>query len=128
MGGRVFGSTDQMTSLDQIVTRAKLGGAGSLTCAPLMHGAAQWAAYNMITMGGRIVIPDDVERLRAGDVLRLDVQAHWFYPRDPVRGQLPTGYQRSGAGVCLIHCGPEHPSSLLLGRRPTSVTDARALP
>mgnify|MGYP000845688213 CR=1 FL=1 len=80
------------------------------------------------------IVPVDVAlrpqatRFRAGDVLRLDVQAHWFYPRDPVRGQLPTGYQRSGAGVCLIHCGPEHPSSLLLGRRPTSVTDARALP
>ena len=38
---------------------------------PFMHGAAQWAAYNIITMGGRIVIPDDVERLRADDVLRL---------------------------------------------------------
>ena len=31
---------------------------------PFMHGAAQWAAYNAITMGGRLVIPDDVERLR----------------------------------------------------------------
>lgn len=79
------------------------------------------------------IVPVDVAlrphatRFRAGDVLRLDVQAHWFYPRDPVRGQLPTGYQRSDSGVCLIHCGPEHPSSLLLGRRPTSVTDARVL-
>ncbi len=27
---------------------------------PFMHGAAQWAAYNAITMGGRLVIPDDV--------------------------------------------------------------------
>ena len=32
---------------------------------PFMHGAAQWAAYNMVTMGGRLVIPDDVERMRA---------------------------------------------------------------
>ncbi|MFN8156971.1 MAG: CocE/NonD family hydrolase [Candidatus Nanopelagicales bacterium] len=76
------------------------------------------------------IVPVDVAlrphatRFRAGDVLRLDVQARWFYPRDPVRGQLPTGYQRSEDGVCLIHCGPEHPSSLLLGTRPTSVTDA----
>ena len=36
-----------------------------------MHAAAQWAAYNVITLGGRIVIPDDVDRLRPADVLRL---------------------------------------------------------
>ena len=27
---------------------------------PFMHGAAQWAAFNAVTMGGRMVIPDDV--------------------------------------------------------------------
>jgi fatty-acyl-CoA synthase len=38
---------------------------------PFMHGAAQWAAFNAVTMGGRIVIPDDVERMRPAEVLRL---------------------------------------------------------
>jgi hypothetical protein len=38
---------------------------------PFMHGAAQWAAFNAVTMGGRLVIPDDVERMNPGAVLRL---------------------------------------------------------
>ncbi len=73
MGGRPFGSSDAMRSYEEVVERAKAaaGHMSLLMLPPLMHGAAQWAAYNMITMGGRIVIPDDVERLRAGDVLRL---------------------------------------------------------
>ncbi len=73
MGGRPFGSSDAMRSYDEVVERAKAaaGHMSLLMLPPLMHGAAQWAAYNMITMGGRIVIPDDVEKLRAGDVLRL---------------------------------------------------------
>ncbi len=73
MGGRPFGSNDAMQSYAEVAERAKsiAGHMSLLMLPPLMHGAAQWAAYNMITMGGRIVIPDDVERLRAGDVLRL---------------------------------------------------------
>ena len=51
MGGRIFGSTDQVASLDRIVDRAKLGGGGSLTCAPLMHGAAQWSAFSCMLAG-----------------------------------------------------------------------------
>jgi 3-oxocholest-4-en-26-oate---CoA ligase len=41
---------------------------------PLMHGAAQWASFNAVTMGGRVVIPDDVERMRPAEVLRLAAQ------------------------------------------------------
>ncbi len=73
MGGRPFGSDTALVSHDEIAdrVRAAAGAMSLLMLPPLMHGAAQWAAYNMITMGGRIVIPDDVERLRADDVLRL---------------------------------------------------------
>src|SRR6478609_5207755 len=73
MGGRPFGSDTALTSYDEIAERAKAaaGAMSILMLPPFMHGAAQWAAYNIITMGGRIVIPDDVERLRADDVLRL---------------------------------------------------------
>ena len=73
MGGRPFGSNDAMTSYAEVAERAKVaaGAMSLLMLPPLMHGAAQWALYNLITMGGRIVIPDDVERLRAADVLRL---------------------------------------------------------
>ena len=73
MGGRPFGSNDAMRTYAEVADRARAaaGHMSLLMLPPFMHGAAQWAAYNMITMGGRIVIPDDVERLRADDVLRL---------------------------------------------------------
>jgi predicted acyl esterase len=71
------------------------------------------------------IVPVDVAlrpqatRFRAGDLLRLDVQGRWFYPRDPVRGQLPTAYQQSPPATVVLHTGPTHPATLLLGRRPT---------
>ncbi|MHA3021326.1 acyl-CoA synthetase [Mycobacterium sp. BMJ-28] len=73
MGGRPFGSDQALASYDELAEKARTAGGalGMLMIPPFMHGAAQWAAYNAITMGGKIVIPDDVERLRAADVLRL---------------------------------------------------------
>jgi 3-oxocholest-4-en-26-oate---CoA ligase len=73
MGGRPFGSSTALASYDEIAERAKAaaGAMSLLMLPPFMHGAAQWAAYNIITMGGWIAIPDDVERMRAADVLRL---------------------------------------------------------
>lgn len=59
-------------------------------------------------------------QFRAGDVLRLDIRGDWFYPRDPVRGQLPTGYQKSKRGTCVLHTGGEHDSFVYLGHRPAS--------
>ena len=38
---------------------------------PLIHGAAQWAAFTILTMGGWVAIPDDVRRMQADQVLRL---------------------------------------------------------
>ncbi|CAN5511886.1 acyl-CoA synthetase [soil metagenome] len=73
MGGRPFGSSDALTSYDEVAERAKAsaGVMSLLMLPPFMHGAAQWGAYNIITMGGWIAIPDDVEKLRIADVLRL---------------------------------------------------------
>jgi 3-oxocholest-4-en-26-oate---CoA ligase len=73
MGGRPFGSDTEMTSYEEVAQRARTaaGAMSILMLPPFMHGAAQWAAYNIVTMGGRLVIPDDVERFRVGDVLRL---------------------------------------------------------
>jgi len=45
MGGRVYGTGETVTSLAEIVERSRPEGPGSMTCAPLMHGAAQWAAF-----------------------------------------------------------------------------------
>jgi len=80
-------------------------------------------------MAGEIV-PVDIElrphatRWRAGEMLRLDVRGNWFYPRDPIRGQLPTGYQKSERGTCVVHTGGDYNSRLLLGVRPVVATDA----
>ncbi|WP_235892585.1 acyl-CoA synthetase [Mycolicibacterium hodleri] len=73
MGGRPWGSDQALTSYEELADKARSsGGAMSMMMIPpFMHGAAQWAAFNAVTMGGRIVIPDDVERMRPAEVLRL---------------------------------------------------------
>jgi len=60
-------------------------------------------------------------RFRAGDELRLELRGRWLFPRDPLRGQFPAGYQRGPRARCIIHTGPETPSSLLLGVRSVTV-------
>jgi acyl-CoA synthetase (AMP-forming)/AMP-acid ligase II len=52
MGGRTYGTGEPVTGLDEIVERSKPDGPGSMTAAPLMHGAAQWAAFINLC-GGR---------------------------------------------------------------------------
>ncbi|WP_067972626.1 acyl-CoA synthetase [Mycolicibacter icosiumassiliensis] len=53
MGGREFGTGAVPTTLEEIVERTRAAGAaGSMTVAPLMHGAAQWAAF-ITLLGGR---------------------------------------------------------------------------
>jgi fatty-acyl-CoA synthase len=52
MGGREFGTGTIPTGLDELVERTRAGGPGSITVAPLMHGAAQWAAF-ITVLGGR---------------------------------------------------------------------------
>jgi acyl-CoA synthetase (AMP-forming)/AMP-acid ligase II len=52
MGGRVYGTGEVVSSLDEVVERSRVEGPGSMTCAPLMHGAAQWAAFINLC-GGR---------------------------------------------------------------------------
>jgi acyl-CoA synthetase (AMP-forming)/AMP-acid ligase II len=76
MGGRPWGSDQSLSSYDELTTKASAspGVMSILMIPPLMHGAAQWATFNMVTMGGRVVMPDDVERLRPAEVLRLAEQ------------------------------------------------------
>ncbi|MEZ0353782.1 acyl-CoA synthetase [Mycobacterium sp. pR1184] len=56
MGGRPPFGGDPVTSLDDIVERSRPGGPGSMTCAPLMHGAAQWAAFINLCSGRPFVM------------------------------------------------------------------------
>jgi acyl-CoA synthetase (AMP-forming)/AMP-acid ligase II len=73
MGGRPWGSDQPLVSHDELAekARASAGAMSMMMIPPFMHGAAQWAAFNAVTMGGRLVIPDDVERMRPAEVLRL---------------------------------------------------------
>ncbi len=73
MGGRPFPAGEALTSYEDLATqvRANAGIRSLLLIPPLMHGAAQWGAFNTITTGGWIAIPDDVVRFDADAILRL---------------------------------------------------------
>ena len=73
MGGRPFGAGRSFASYDELAdhVRVAAGNMSVLMIPPLMHGSAQWTAFNVFTMGGRIVIPDNVHQLQAADVLAL---------------------------------------------------------
>lgn len=55
MGGREFGTGAIPDTLDDVVARTEYGGPGSMTVAPLMHGAAQWAGFTTL-LGGRAFV------------------------------------------------------------------------
>jgi acyl-CoA synthetase (AMP-forming)/AMP-acid ligase II len=73
MGGRPFGADDALASYEELAERAKsaAGFASLLLTPPFMHGAAQWATFQIMTMGGWIAIPDDVESIRPEQIVAL---------------------------------------------------------
>ncbi|PND54797.1 acyl-CoA synthetase [Mycobacterium sp. ENV421] len=73
MGGRPFGSDTSLSTYAELAEQARTnaGFRSVLMIPPLMHGAAQWAAFNMFSTGGWMVLPDDVDRLNAPAVMRL---------------------------------------------------------
>lgn len=73
MGGRPFGSEIPLGSYADLARQASQspGEMSILLLPPLMHGAAQWAAFHTITLGGRLVIPDRVDRLWPEEALRV---------------------------------------------------------
>ena len=68
MGGRPWGSDQPMASYDELAdkARASAGAMSMMMIPPFMHGAAQWAAFNAVTMGGRAGHP----RRRGADAAR----------------------------------------------------------
>jgi 3-oxocholest-4-en-26-oate---CoA ligase len=86
MGGRPVGGTSVLESYEQLAVQAQgsPGAMSLLMIPPLMHGAAQWGAFTAVTMGGRLVIPDDVERFRPDEALSLAA-------REKVMGILTVG-------------------------------------
>lgn len=73
MGGRPFGSETPLGSHAELAAQARRtrGEMSILLLPPLMHGAAQWAAFHTITLGGRLVFPDHVDRLVPEEALRV---------------------------------------------------------
>jgi acyl-CoA synthetase (AMP-forming)/AMP-acid ligase II len=69
MGGRRLDGSEY-ASLDEIVAGTAMGAAvRSLIGPPLMHGAAQWASFMMLTLGATLLFPNQVERLDPHDFL-----------------------------------------------------------
>ncbi len=76
MGGTPFGTAEPFASYDAIAEAAVAanGGMTLLMIPPFMHGAAQWSTFHMITSGGKIVIPDNVQRFDPADALTIAVR------------------------------------------------------
>lgn len=77
MGGTPLGGGEALKSYDELRDRARqaAGALSLLMVAPFMHGAGQWATFYLVTMGGCIVLLDDVSRLDPAAALRL-VEQH----------------------------------------------------
>jgi 3-oxocholest-4-en-26-oate---CoA ligase len=71
MGGRIFGTGEMVTSLQEIVERSRPEGPGSMTVAPLMHGAAQWAAFISLCGGRPFVMPATTTHFDPAEALAL---------------------------------------------------------
>lgn len=73
MGGRQFGTDEALRSYDDVAARAAAapGATSVLLIAPLMHGAAQWGAFQVFSMGGWVAFPDDVESMKPEQIMRL---------------------------------------------------------
>lgn len=61
----------------------------------------------------RQIVPVEIDLLpsatlfEAGSELHLQIQGRWFYARNPLTGQFPAYYERSGRGQCTMHLGQD---------------------
>ncbi len=61
--------TQEITTLEALVERAKRGGVRALPAPPFMHGAAHWVAFNMWHVGGTVVVQSNPRQLDPHDLL-----------------------------------------------------------
>ncbi len=72
MGGRKVGTWEIVTSYQGITERLAESPAYRLMILPpLMHGAAQWAAFMLMAQGATLVFPDETRRVDPDDVWRV---------------------------------------------------------
>jgi acyl-CoA synthetase (AMP-forming)/AMP-acid ligase II len=76
MGGTPYGTSEPMTSYVQIAESAvnAKGGVSMLMVPPFMHGAAQWSTFHMVTLGGKVVILDNVQHFDPADALTVAIR------------------------------------------------------
>jgi acyl-CoA synthetase (AMP-forming)/AMP-acid ligase II len=72
MGGRTMFTWQAVTSYDEIAQRARDNATPMtlMTLPPLMHGAAQWAAFMTFNGGSTVVLPPTTRRLDPAEVWR----------------------------------------------------------
>ncbi|HMK62237.1 MAG TPA: acyl-CoA synthetase [Acidimicrobiales bacterium] len=71
MGGRAYGTWAVVPDYESLVASIlPTDDVRVLNLPPLMHGAAQWAAFYYMTMGATVVFPADTTRLDPVDVWR----------------------------------------------------------
>jgi acyl-CoA synthetase (AMP-forming)/AMP-acid ligase II len=71
MGGRAFGTGEAVSSIKEIVERSRMPGPVSMTVAPLIHGAAQWAAFLSLCGGQPFVMPATTTHFDPAEALAL---------------------------------------------------------
>jgi 3-oxocholest-4-en-26-oate---CoA ligase len=71
LGGRTFGTSEGVSSLQEIVERSRPEVPGSMTAAPLMHGAAQWAAFINLCAGRPFVMAPTTTHFDPAEVWAL---------------------------------------------------------
>lgn len=76
MGGTPYGTSVPMVSYDEIAASAENanGAVSMLMVPPFMHGAAQWSTFHMITLGGKVVILDNVHHFDPADALTVAIR------------------------------------------------------
>jgi fatty-acyl-CoA synthase len=67
LGGKPPGMP-QISSVEELVERARYGSLRALAAPPFMHGAAHWMAFNCLHQGGTIVVQSDPGRLDPHDI------------------------------------------------------------
>ena len=71
MGGRTFGTWEAVEDYQALERKIlPTEGVRVLNLPPLMHGAAQWAAFYYMTMGATVVFPSDTTKVDPVDVWR----------------------------------------------------------
>jgi predicted acyl esterase len=59
-----------------------------------------------------VALMPQATRLRAGDVLELELRSQWLFAVNPFTGQLPARYAASSTGSTRLHLGGSHLAEL----------------